>query len=117
MDCKYSHRLEKDSNNRNYIYCNKLNEKCPIVRFCNKVNNIINSDNYETKCKIYMEVDMEEKRTNDAPNKVLFQMKNKKLVVELNDVDQAIQVDNPYDYIPQYVKLCKRRNGEYYIKK
>ena len=45
-------------------------------------------------------------------NKVRFE-KRGKLFIEVENF--VIELDNPYDYIPQYVELIKQK-GEYFIK-
>ena len=114
MDCKYSHR-EEPILDRTYIRCNQTTERCPMVRYCGKVGDIINIDNYERKCRLYIEKENSMGITKETPNKVLFE-KRGKLYIETNDeIGQVITLDNPFDEIPKAVKLLKRQNGEYYI--
>ncbi len=114
MDCRYSHR-EEPILDRTYIRCNQTTERCPMVRYCGKVGDIINIDNYEKKCRLYIEKENSMGITKETPNKVLFE-KRGKLYIETNDeIGQVITLDNPFDEVPKAVKLLKRQNGEYYI--
>ena len=115
MYCKYS---EKENINelvdRHYLSCTLTNQRCAFVRYCGKVGDIINTDNCEKNCKTFLEKEANVGKTNITPNKVLFEKRGKLWVEE--SADQVVVVENPYDYVPKFVKLLKRQNGEYYIK-
>lgn len=113
MNCKYSYQGEL-SNDRHYLYCNINNQMCTYIRYCGDVGDIISSDGY-INCPILKKKESAIGMTNETPNKVLFE-KRGKLWVETNDeIGQVVMVKNPYDIVPQYVKLEKDYNGEYAI--
>lgn len=114
MDCKYSQR-EEPTNGRRYLYCEQSNQLCPMIRYCGKVGDIINIEDYQKKCSVYIEKERNVGVNKDTPNKVLFE-KRGKLYIETNDeIGQVVALDNPFDTVPKAVKLLKRQNGDYYI--
>ena len=113
MNCKYSYQGELIIN-RHYLYCNINNKQCPFVRYCGKVDDIINSEGY-INCPTLKEKERTIGVSKDKPNKVLFE-KRGMLAVETNDeIGQVVMVKNVFDYIPEAVKLYKR-NGEWFVK-
>lgn len=121
MNCKYSIRDSKFINGRQYLLCNLSSSKdeiCPLTYYCPNVNRIINTKGYDKNCTLYKRAEENIGRTDMENNRVLFE-KRGKLYVELNDeLGQVIMVDNIYGSdFPKFVKLLKRKNGEYYIKK
>jgi hypothetical protein len=119
MNCKYSYYDgEKDSFNMQHLYCNISKQECHAIRRCMTVKQIVSTDGHKN-CKLYIEMESNVGVNKDTPNKVLFE-KRGKLYIETNDsIGQVIALDNPFDTIPQAVKLIKKQNGEYsiYIKK
>ena len=112
MNCKYSYKLNEIKGERNYLYCNIMKNQCPMIRFCNKVNDIINVDNVETKCTIYKNEEDKE-YMKQGKYKVLYE-KRGMLYIEL-DHDTSIRVPNPFNIVPSGVDLVKIKD-EYYIK-
>ena len=109
MNCKYSKINENDSANRHYLYCKiHNNEMCPLIRYCSKIKDFINIDAYDKKCKYFIKG---ETMKREFENKVLFEKKHK-LYIEINDT--IITVENPFEYIPEFVKLVKVKS-EYYV--
>lgn len=115
MDCKYSYYDgDKDSFNMQHLYCNISKQECHAIRRCMTVNRIVNTDGYKN-CRLYLEMENNVGVTKDTPNKVLFERRGK-LYIEANDsLGQVIALDNPFEEVPQAVKLLKKQNGEYYI--
>ena len=111
MSCKYSYRKNK----HDYLTCAILQELCPLVRYCGIKGEYINTDNYDTNCRYYIQKERTVGMTQDKPNKVLFE-KRGFLYVELNDeLGQVITVKNTFDEVPKYVKLYKK-DGVYCAK-
>ena len=115
MDCKYSFREKTDNLGRNYIVCKLSQQRCTFVRMCPTVENIIHTDLY-TRCPLSIKEDSEIGRSIETPDKVVIE-KNNKLWVKHHELDQVFIVDNPYDYVPTFVKLELNENGNYYIVK
>ena len=115
MDCKYSEKEEVSSNGRHYLVCNITKQRCSAVRYCAKVGDIINTDNYDKNCVVYKEKVSNIGKTDQLTNKVILERRGK-LWVETDDVETVVIVENPYDYVPSFVKLIKKQNGEYFIK-
>lgn len=113
MNCKYSHQGD-EIHGRHYLYCNINKEVCPFVRYCPTVRDIINLDNIDKSCKIYIEQEENIGYSTKTPDKVLMS-NGSKLWVKNKAIDQVFIVENPYDYVPTFVKLLQDENGEYYI--
>ena len=114
-DCKYSKRLEKDAVGHK-IFCNLADYYCGHCYFCSIINDYKMKDGY-TDCPYYKNKEKEMQKSSKTPNKVRFE-KRGKLYVELNDeLEQVVVVDNPFEDVPNYVKILKRPDGEYYVKK
>lgn len=94
--------------------CSLTNQRCSVVRYCGKVGDIINTDNYDKNCKTYLDKESTIGKSSATPNKVLFEKRGKLWIEESED--QVLIFDNPFDYVPKFVKLLKKPNGEYYIK-
>lgn len=114
MNCKYSIKEEENENGRHYLTCTVTNERCHAIRYCSKVRDIINTDNFEKYCNIY-------KNKGDAlymkegKNKVVLE-KNGMLYVQV-DEKTVQKIKNPFDYIPKGVDAIKSKTtGKYYIK-
>ena len=70
MDCKYSEKEEVSSNGRHYLICNITKQRCSTVRYCAKVGDIINTDNYDKNCVVYKEKASNVGKTDQLTNKV-----------------------------------------------
>lgn len=114
MDCKYSYRGEVDGLNRSMVYCNKTNQTCTSIRYCHTMSNYKMVDNYEDKCIAIRNVKRDEYMKKGMTNRVVFE-KNGILTIEILDINQAREIKNPYDYVPEYVELVNIK-GEYHIK-
>ena len=90
-----------------YCSCNKSNEICPFTRRCSTRMAHVPLASMNN-CQLRKEEEMIPTNTN----KVRFE-KRGKLFIEVENF--VIELDNPYDYIPQYVELIKQK-GEYFIK-
>jgi len=114
MNCKYSTQDIPDNINRHYLLCSlSNNDKCPMIRYCPDVKDYINVDNYKL-CKFYIEHESNIGWSISTPNKVII-AKDNQLWVKDDELDQVFIVQNPYDYIPKFVKLLKNEHGDYYI--
>jgi hypothetical protein len=112
MNCKFSYVKEPDNFGRHVLYCSVLKEKCPLVRFCNRVNDYINIDGYNV-CNYISLGENNNAKCNNLNNKVRFE-RNGKLYVEVND--QVMIFENPFNEIPKYVNvICNE--GQYTIDK
>ena len=83
-----------------------------MIRFCSKVNDIINVDNIETKCTIYKNEE-DKSYMKQGKYKVLYE-KRGMLYIELNQ-DTSIVIPNPFNNVPSGVDLVKVKDT-YYIK-
>ncbi|MBQ0141789.1 MAG: hypothetical protein KBT06_03140 [Prevotellaceae bacterium] len=95
-------------NYRKENICTVNNEKCPWVYWCDKVNTWKELSKMPKKCKIG-----ENTKAPDGFNKVVFERKGYLYVIV---GDQTIKFLNPFDFVPEYVKLYKSK-GELKIKK
>lgn len=112
MICKYATRPEIPNNNRHYLTCNITDNQCLMIRFCSRVNDIVNIDDVDKKCKIYIDKEDVE-YMEQGKYKVICESKG--LWIELNK-DTAIVIPNPFEgEIPIGVDLIKI-NDEYFIK-
>lgn len=88
--------------------CLVNNEKCPWVYWCDKVNTWKELSKMPKYCKISADA-----QVPNGYNKVVFERKGY-LYVKVDD--QTIKMLNPFDYIPDCVKLYKSK-GELKIRK
>lgn len=112
MICKYSHKQKELNNGRYYLVCNLTNTQCIMVRFCRTINDIVNIDNVDKKCNLYINKENVE-YMKQGKYKVLFE-KRGKLCVQINN-DTAIMINNPFSETPLGVDLVKIKD-EYYVK-
>jgi hypothetical protein len=99
----------KDENGRSYLFCKKSNDICPFSRFCRTQNKVIPT-NSQDNCLLRTKKEVPEGCCN-----VRFEKKGK-LYVDYED--RVIVVVNPYDIVPDYVKIgIRRKSGEFYVKK
>lgn len=92
--CNY---LKKESN-----ICTILNNNCPYMFFCNNKKEWVPLRNMPINCKI--------KKRAEIPAgyyKVCFE-KHGNLYIDINGHIQIIK--NPFDIVPQYVKVIKNNN-------
>lgn len=109
MKCKYSKYSDKLNNvGRNDLICNITKEPCPLVRFCDKVNKLINNDFYEN-CRYYI---MENEKLKNGFYKVRFE-KHGKLYVEVDN--KVLTFDNTFKEVPKQIELVNVEDV-YYIK-
>ena len=112
MICKYAYRLNESDNGRHYLQCLLMKNQCPMIRFCSKVNDIIDIDNLEKKCTIYNK-EREKEYMKQGKYKVLYENRGK-LYIEL-DSETSIVVPNPFkEDIPKGVDLVKV-DSEYFV--
>ena len=112
MICKHAYRLNESENGRHYLQCLLMKNQCPMIRFCSKVNDIINVDNVESKCTIYKNEE-DKSYMKQGKYKVLYE-KRGMLYIELNQ-DTSIVISNPFNNVPSGVDVVKIKD-EYYIK-
>jgi hypothetical protein len=109
MNCKFSYIKYKDNLNRSILYCSVTKERCPLVRFCNRLNDYINIDGC-TNCRFVSLGEDIKAESKGLKNKVRFE-RNGKLYIEVND--QVIVLDNPFSEVPRYVNVVKV--GDMYV--
>ncbi len=90
----------------NVCIINKQN--CPFVYFCNKNNKWLPSKFMPVDCKIKSNVVIPK-----GQYRVCFSRHNE-LYVQVGD--RTLVFENPFDYVPTFVKLVKK-NGKWAIKK
>lgn len=88
--CPYAHYELKQGDKREYIYCEKINDKCGYSRMCTKVNRII--PNRMEVCAL-----AKEKIIPKGTSRVRFE-KRGVLFVEIGEC--VYEIKNPYDYVP-----------------
>lgn len=96
---------------RNNNMCSIVDGVCPWVFYCGKIGGYKERDGIEKYCKY-----KKQEPIKNIPNgcyPVIFEKKGF-LYIELNN--QTIKLQNPFDYIPQYVKLYQSK-GNWKIKK
>ena len=84
-------------------------ENCPFVYWCDKIHAYKPSSSMPENCKI-----KEKLQIPKGYSKVRFERKGY-LYVDVND--QTIQIKNPFDDIPLYVKVTKSKDGNWRIRK
>lgn len=87
-----------------------INDKCPFVYFCDKIQDYKPMKSMPKDCKVKMSA-----AVPIGYNKVAYERKGY-LYIYL-DTDTVIKVKNTLDKIPLYVKLRKTSGGEYKIGK
>lgn len=89
--------------------CRISNQICPYMFFCNKESRWKPMASMPVKCKI--------KESMEIPQghyKVCFEKRGNLYV----NVDGNIRIiPNPFDYVPQFVKVSRLKNGEWKVKK
>lgn len=88
--------------------CQKTNNICPWVSWCAKINGWKERAGMEKYCK-YLKI----KEVPDGYNLVQFE-KNGFLYVVVGN--ETIKMQNPFDYIPDFVKIYKSK-GNFKIRK
>lgn len=106
-NCKYSYY--KVDEKRNYLYCNIDNEICPLVRYCQTEQKIVNAKGFGN-CKKKKD---EDNKMPQGKEKVLFQERGF-LYVQISNIGEIRKIKNPYDYAPNSVEIVMVGN-EYYI--
>ena len=84
-------------------------ENCPYLYFCNKKMAYKESKAMPEDCPI--------KKRHEMPkgyNKVVFE-RHGDLYIEVDNY--TVIIKNPFNYVPEYVKLSKNKQGKWYIKK
>lgn len=89
-------------NYRKDNYCTITQEKCPWVYWCDKVMTWKELSKMPKECKIATNA-----QVPDGYNKVLFERKGF-LYVSIENM--TIKIKNPYNYIPQFVKVYKAKD-------
>lgn len=98
MACIY-----RDKNN-----CKKMNNICPWVFWCSKINGWKERAGMEKYCK-YL-------KNKDVPNGYFLVAFEKKGYLYINMEDETIKIKNPFNYIPDFVKIYKSKD-EWKIRK
>ena len=89
--------------------CLITKEVCPFVYWCDKIHSYKLSPSMPENCKIKSKLQIPK-----GYSKVRFERKGY-LYVDVND--QTIQIKNPFDDIPLYVKVTKSKDGNWRIRK
>ena len=90
----------------NYVKENKClitNQICPFVYYCDKIHGYKPSPNMIQDCKV--------KRTAEIPDGYFLVRDARKDYLYIDYDEITIKVKNPFDFIPQYVKVTKTRTG------
>ena len=111
MICKYAKKYEEsDEVGRHFLHCKIEDVKCPFVRYCKTYGDVINLDNVDKKCKIYLRGDIMKKgqlRVEKEKRGMLYVRENQNTVT---------LVRNPFDEIPEHVDGIVQVKGEYFVK-
>jgi hypothetical protein len=99
LSCKYRYEGNK---------CKAINSICPFVYYCGKINGYKELERAKSGCKYMNEVEIP-----DGYKKVEYE-RHGYLYVNLGDF--VLKVENPFDDIPQFVKVIKTKTG-YKLKK
>lgn len=106
--CPYAFKKINKERNEEMIYCNKQeNTICHLVYFCKSKNSWKPIRDTQNNCLIRLRTSIP-----DGFNKVRFE-KRGKLYVDIGN--KTIMVDNPFDYVPDYVALRKVKNSNKFI--
>lgn len=83
--------------------CSATNEICPYMYYCNTYRTWKPSKNMPDKCNV--------RRKAKAPEgfSPVRMVRKGKLYIDIDD--QTYIFDNPFDYIPDYVKVYKTKTG------
>lgn len=91
----------------NYVKDNQcliLNQVCPYVYYCSKIQAYKESSSMPTDCKV--------KRKNKIPDGYYYVRDERKGYLYIDyENDTTIKVKNPFENIPLYVKVTKTKNG------
>lgn len=113
MICTYANKSKESEGGRHYLYCKITSLLCPMVRYCNRIGDIVNVDLCDKKCVVYQ--NEEGKKYMEQGKYKVLRCKNNMLYIEL-DYNTSIIVPNPFGSdIPKGVDLIKVKD-EYYIK-
>ncbi len=105
--CPYA--FYQEENGVEYLFCSKSNDICIYSRFCTTRNKAIPTES-QKYCMLRMKKDIPVGCYN-----VRFEKKGKLYVDYENRV---ICVSNPYNVVPDYVKIgTRKKTGEFYVKK
>lgn len=88
--------------------CNISSRNCPYMYYCNKSLSYKESRNMPKNCKVALEAERPE-----GSYEVCF-CRHGNLYVQVGDYVEI--VPNPYEYVPQYIKMVKTKNGKWRIK-
>lgn len=87
--------------------CRILHEPCPYVYYCTKAQGYRPSKNMPTDCNIKSKI--------DTPKGYYKVMQERKGYLYINYKGDGIQVPNPFDEVPLYVKVRKSKNGQFTV--
>lgn len=99
MGCSYRYDDNK---------CRVNNNFCPFVYYCGRIKAYKELDRARKGCKYMTEV-----KVPDGYKKVEHERRG---YLYINMGEEVVKVLNPFDYVPQFVKISKTKNG-YKIKK
>jgi len=95
MSCQY----------RKGKHCETLNDNCPFMKWCDKLNTWVENDKAGTYCKY-----MQDEPTPEGYCKVEF-ARHGYLYVTIDVGESPIKIENPFDDIPKFVKVNKTKSG------
>lgn len=87
--------------------CRILHDSCPYMYYCTKTQGYRPSRNMPTDCNVKANV-----KTPKGYYKVIHERKG---YLYIDYKGNGIQVPNPFDEVPLYVKVRKNRNGQYTV--
>lgn len=88
--------------------CRLTNEICPYVYYCERTRSNKPSKNMPVNCKVKIQTEIPK-----GAYQVAFERKGKLYVNVKNNI---VIVDNPFDYVPMFVKMNKT-GGKWRIRK
>ena len=88
--------------------CQITKSTCPYVYFCNRLQTYKVLSSMPSDCKIKEKLEIPK-----GYYKVCFERRGKLYV----DIDNSVKIiENPYNYVPLYVKVTKYKNGKIKIR-
>ena len=99
MGCKYRYEGNK---------CKAMNSECPFVYYCGRIQAYKELERAKLGCKYMNEVEIPE-----GYKKVEYE-RHGYLYVDMGN--EVIKIPNPFEDIPQFVKVSKTKTG-YKVKK
>lgn len=88
---------------KNNNYCSINNQICPYMYFCNIKQIWKPLKTMPTNCKMKQKI--------EVPKGFVLVRDERKGYLYLDVDKQTIMLRNPFDYVPQFVKLTKTKDG------